>query len=48
VLVLIVYEQLPVAEVAAMLDMTAANVHSTLYAARQRLARELAEYLAER
>jgi RNA polymerase sigma-70 factor (ECF subfamily) len=48
VLVLIVYEQLPVAEVAAMLGMTAANVHSTLYAARQRLARELAEYLAER
>jgi RNA polymerase sigma factor (sigma-70 family) len=48
VLVLVVYEQMPVADVAAMLEMTAANVHSTLYAARQRLARELAEYLGVR
>jgi RNA polymerase sigma-70 factor, ECF subfamily len=45
VLVLVVYEQMPVAEVAAMLEMTAANVHSTLYAARQRLARDLGDYL---
>jgi RNA polymerase sigma-70 factor, ECF subfamily len=48
VLVLIVYEELPASEVAAMLEMTTANVHATLYAARQRLARELAEYLGVR
>ncbi|RIK76603.1 MAG: hypothetical protein DCC68_19050 [Planctomycetota bacterium] len=48
VLILTVYEELPIADIAAMLDTTAANVHSTLYAARQRLARELAEYLAEK
>jgi RNA polymerase sigma-70 factor (ECF subfamily) len=47
VLVLIVYEGLPPADVARMLDMTAANVHSTLYAARQRLARDLAVYMTE-
>lgn len=48
VLVLIVYEGLSTAEVADVLEMTAANVHSTLYAARQRLARELAVYLDRR
>ncbi len=48
VLVLIVYEELPVSDAAEMLDITAANVHATLYAARQRLARDLAEYLGVR
>jgi RNA polymerase sigma-70 factor (ECF subfamily) len=48
VLVLIVYEELQVNEVAHMLDITPANVHATLYAARQRLAQELAEYLGVR
>lgn len=48
VLVLVVYEGMSPAEVAGTLDMTAANVHSTLYAARQRLGRELAGYLGLR
>ncbi len=48
VLVLMAYEDMAVSEVAGLLEMTTANVHATLYAARQRMARELAEFLGVR
>jgi RNA polymerase sigma-70 factor (ECF subfamily) len=48
VLVLSVYEQFSVAEVAALLGISEANVYSTLHLARQRLKSQLASYLAEK
>ena len=46
VLVLSVYEGMTASQVADVLLIAESNVYSTLYAARQRLARELAAYLA--
>lgn len=48
VLVLTAYESLPPRQVAAVLGISEANVHSTLHVARQRLRKELAAYLAEK
>jgi RNA polymerase sigma-70 factor (ECF subfamily) len=48
VLVLSVYEQFTVAEVAALLGISEANVYSTLHLARQRLKSQLASYLTEK
>ena len=48
VLVLTAYEGLTAAEVAAMLETSVANIYSTLHAARRRLRRDLAPYLAEK
>lgn len=48
VLVLHVYEYLSVGEVAELLQITEANVYSTLHLARQRLREELADYLVEK
>lgn len=46
VLVLTVYEELPARQIAAIVGITEANVHSTLHAARATLKRKLAQYLA--
>ncbi|MEX2118426.1 MAG: RNA polymerase sigma factor [Pirellulales bacterium] len=48
VLVLVAYEGFSTSEVAAAVGISEANVHSTLHAARNRLKRQLAAYLAER
>jgi DNA-directed RNA polymerase specialized sigma24 family protein len=48
VLVLTAYESLAPRQVAAILGISEANVHSTLHVARQKLQRELAAYLAEK
>jgi RNA polymerase sigma-70 factor, ECF subfamily len=48
VMVLISFEGLSVKETASVLEITEANVHSTLSVARARLTRELAPYLAPR
>jgi RNA polymerase sigma-70 factor (ECF subfamily) len=48
VLVLTAYESLAPREIADVLGISEANVHSTLHVARQRLRRELAPYLAEK
>ncbi len=48
VLILMTYENLTAAETAELLDITEANVHSTLHVARERLRRELAPYLVEK
>jgi RNA polymerase sigma-70 factor (ECF subfamily) len=48
VLVLSVYEQFTPAQVAAVLEISEANVYSTLHLARQRLKSQLANYLTER
>ena len=48
VLVLTAYESLAPRQVAAILGISEANVHSTLHVARQRLQKELAAYLAEK
>lgn len=45
VLILIVYEGMSPTAAAESLDTTTANIHSTLYAARQNLAARLADYL---
>ena len=45
VVILRIVEELPASEVARILEMTEANVHATVYAARQRLKRKLAPYL---
>ncbi len=47
VVVLRIVEELPACEVARILDMTEANVHATVYAARKQLKRKLAPYLDE-
>jgi RNA polymerase sigma-70 factor (ECF subfamily) len=47
ILVLVTYENLAPREIARLLDITEANVHATLYAARRRLRQRLAPYLAE-
>ena len=46
VLVLLSYEQLEPFEVASLLDISVANVHATMHAARTRLHKRLAPYLA--
>jgi len=48
VLVMIGFEGLSVSEVASMLSISEANVHSTLHVARSRLRKHLAPYLAEK
>ena len=48
VLVLTAYEGLTIAETAATLEMSEANVHSTLHVARNRLREELRPYLQEK
>lgn len=48
VLVLVAYESLTPREVSELLQITEANVHATLYAAREKLRRELAPYLVEK
>ena len=48
VLILVSYEGLSPREIASMLDITEANVHATIHAARRRLRRQLAPYMAER
>ncbi len=48
VLVLVVYEQMSVAEVAQMLGVSPTNVHVNLHHARSRLRAELAPYLIEK
>jgi RNA polymerase sigma-70 factor (ECF subfamily) len=48
VLVLMTYEELTAAQTALVLDISEANVHSTLHVARERLRRELAPYLVEK
>lgn len=47
VLILTMYEQLPPREVAAVLDISEANVYTSLHQARARLRKELAKYLEE-
>ena len=46
VLVLSVYEGMTASQVSEVLSIAESNVYSTLYVARQRLARDLADYLA--
>jgi RNA polymerase sigma-70 factor, ECF subfamily len=48
VMVLTSFESLSVKEAAALLDITEANVHSTLAVARARLSKELAPYFVRR
>jgi RNA polymerase sigma-70 factor (ECF subfamily) len=48
VMILISFEGLTVKETASLLDITEANVHATLGAARARLTRELAPYFVRR
>jgi RNA polymerase sigma-70 factor (ECF subfamily) len=48
VLVLLSYEQLEPSEVASLLDISVSNVHATLHAARARLQKRLAPYLAHK
>ena len=48
VLVLSVYEHLPTEQIAAALEISPANVHSTLFVARQQLRELLKPYLAAR
>lgn len=45
VVVLRIVEELPATEVARILEMSEANVHATVYAARKRLKQQLAPYL---
>ena len=47
VLVLATYENLTTDEIASVLQISNANVHSTLYVARQRMRKLLQPYLAE-
>lgn len=48
VMVLITYEQLAVQEVCSVLEISAANVYSTLHVAREQLRQKLAPYLTEK
>ena len=48
VIVLTTFEELTVAEVASVLDVSEQNVHSTLHIARKRLREELSAYLVEK
>ena len=48
VLVLVAFESLTAREVAELLQITEANVHSTLHAAREKLRRDLAPYSVEK
>lgn len=47
VLVLVAYEEMPIAQVAAMLDISEQNVRTNLHLARQVLKKRLAVYLGE-
>lgn len=47
VMVLVIYEQMPIGQVAAMLDISEQNVRTNLHLARQVIKRRLADYLGE-